>query len=341
MTARHLPRAVHGRALYRPPMTDTPAPTDRAIPGLCGPIPRLVLGSFNLSDDRPDAGLAVLDAFVERGGRLIDTALVYTGGAAERLIGEWLRTRPAVAREVLVLTKGAHPDEAWRGRLTPEAIAVDVAASLGRLGVATVDAWLVHRDDEAVPVGEIVDALDALVRTGQTRAVGVSNWRLPRLREAVAWAAAHDRASIVVSSSYLGLAAAVEFPWPGCQSAREDETLAWHAASGLPLLAWSSQASGFFAPTFDPATANPDVVSSYLSEENLARRARATELGARRSWDAAQVALAWVLSEPSAPFAAFGVRDPTGIDRAWVALETPLTPEERAWLDTGDGAPTS
>ncbi len=112
-------------------------------------------------------------------------------GAAERLIGLWLRARPVAAREVLVLTKGAHPDEAWRSRLTPEAIAVDIAASLGRLGVGAVDAWLVHRDDEAVPVGEIVDALDALVRTGQARSVGVSNWRLPRLREAVAWAAAH------------------------------------------------------------------------------------------------------------------------------------------------------
>ena len=242
---------------------------------------------------------------------------------------------------MLVLTKGAHPDEEWRSRLTPEAIAVDIAASLGRLDVGTVDAWLVHRDDEAVPVGEIVDALDALVRTGQARAVGVSNWRLPRLREAVAWAAAHDRAPIVVSSSYLGLAAAIEFPWPGCQSARDDETLAWHGASGLPLLAWSSQASGFFAPTFDPATANPDVVSAYLSEANLARRARATELGTDRGWEAAQVALAWVLSEPSAPFAAFGVRDPAGVDRAWAALETLLTPAERAWLDAGDGAAPS
>lgn len=322
-------------------MTDIPAATDRAIPGLCGPIPRLVLGSVNLSDERPDAGFAVLDAFVERGGRLVDTALVYGGGAAERLIGLWLRARSVAAREVLILTKGAHPDEAWRSRLTPEAIAVDIAASLGRLGVGTVDAWLVHRDDEAVPVGEIVDALDTLVRTGQARAVGVSNWRLPRLREAVGWAAAHGRAPIVVSSNYLGLAVATEFPWLGCVSARDDETLAWHATTGLPLLAWSSQASGFFAPAFDPATANPDVVSSYLSEANLARRARAMELGARRGWDAAQVALAWVLSEPSAPFAAFGVRDPAGIDRAWAALETPLTPGERAWLDTGDGAAAS
>jgi aryl-alcohol dehydrogenase-like predicted oxidoreductase len=322
-------------------MTDTAGPADRAILGLCGPVPRLVLGSVNLTDERPDAGFAVLDAFAARGGRLIDTALVYAGGHAERLIGLWLAARPGTARQMLVLTKGAHPDAEWHSRMTPEKIADDISASLGRLGAGAVAAWLVHRDDEAVPVGEIVDALDALVRTGQARSIGVSNWRLPRLREAVTFAAAHDRAPIVVSSSYLGLAEAIEFPWPGCQSARDDETLAWHAVSGLPLLAWSSQASGFFAPTFDPATANPDLVSSYVSEANLARRARAEELGAHRGWDAAQVALAWVLSEPSAPFAAFGVRDPAGIDRAWAALETPLTPGEGAWLDTGDGAATA
>jgi aryl-alcohol dehydrogenase-like predicted oxidoreductase len=317
-------------------MHDDGLPAARTLAGLEGSIPRLVMGSVNLTDERPDPGYAVLDAFAARGGRLIDTALVYTGGHAERLIGRWLAARPETARHVLVLTKGAHPDAAWRSRMTPEAIAGDIATSLDRLGLATVDCWTLHRDDEAVPVGEIADALDTLVRGRLARAVGVSNWRLPRLRELVAWTTAHAQAPVSVSSSYLGLAAADTFPWPGCVSARDPETLGWHAATGIPLLAWSSQAGGFFAAAFDPAAA-PDVVRSYGSAANLARRARAAELGARRGWDASQVALAWVLSEPSAPLAAFGVRDPAGIDRAWAALEWPLTPEERAWLDDGEG----
>jgi 1-deoxyxylulose-5-phosphate synthase len=313
-----------------------PITRTRTMAGLDGAIPRLALGSANLTDERPDAGFAVLDAFSARGGRLIDTALVYTGGRAERLIGMWLAARPDAARRMLVLTKGAHPDAGWRSRMTPEAIAGDIATSLHRLGQDTVDCWTLHRDDEAVPVGEIADALDTLVRGRLARAVGVSNWRLPRLRELVAWTRAHGQAPVSVSSSYLGLADARDFPWPGCVSARDDATLAWHAASGIPLLAWSSQAGGFFAAGFDPEVV-PDVVRSYGSPANVARRERAAALGARRGWDASQVALGWVLSEPSAPFAAFGARDPSGIDRAWAALEEPLTAAERAWLDTGEG----
>jgi aryl-alcohol dehydrogenase-like predicted oxidoreductase len=121
-------------------------------------------------------------------------------------------------------------------------------------------------------------------------------------------------------------------------SARDAETLAWHAGAGVPLLAWSSQANGFFAPSFDAATASPDVVASYVSDANLARRERAAELGSRQGIDAGQVALAWVLSEPSAPFAAFGVRETAGIDAAFVALHAPLDPAMRAWPDSGDGS---
>lgn len=309
----------------------------RVIPGLDGPVPRLVLGSVNLSDERPDAGFAVLDAFAERGGRLIDTALVYTGGRAEPLIGRWLAARPETARSMLVLTKGAHPDAGWRSRINPGAMRADVAVSLERLGRSPIDAWMLHRDDEAVPVDEIADALDGLVRDGLVRTVGVSNWRLPRVRALVDACSASGRAPIALVSNYLGLAEAAAFPWPGCVSGRDRETLAWHAETGLPFLAWSSQAGGYFAPTFDPAAA-PDVVRSYGSAANEARRDRARELGVRRGWDAPQVALAWVLSAPSAPFAAFGVRAPAGVEAAFAALESPLSEAERVWLDTGGGS---
>jgi hypothetical protein len=132
-------------------MADSVLPATLTIAGLDGAVPRLAIGSVNLTDERLDAGFAVLDAFAARGGRLIDTAEGYAGGASERLIGRWLAARPVQAREMLVLTKGAQPDAAWHSRVTPEAIAADIATSLGRLGLDRVDLWLMHRDDEAVP----------------------------------------------------------------------------------------------------------------------------------------------------------------------------------------------
>lgn len=318
-------------------MSTASRPTARPIAGLDGPVPRLAIGSVNLTDERPDAAFAVLDAFAARGGRLIDTALVYTAGHAETVIGLWLAARPETARSMLVLTKGAHPDAEWRSRINPEAMSMDVAVSLERLGRSTIDAWMLHRDDEAVPVDEIAGALDGLVRDGLVRAVGVSNWRLPRVRALIAATEIRGRTPISLVSNYLGLAEASAFPWPGCVSGRDAETLTWHAETGLPFLAWSSQAGGYFTPGFDPSAA-PDVVASYGSAGNEARRARARELGARRGWDASRVVLAWVLSEPSAPFAAFGVRAPAGIEAAFAALESPLSEAERAWLDTGEGS---
>lgn len=296
---------------------------------------RLGLGTLGFSTGRPDAAFALLDTFVELGGRLVDTAAVYGDGESERVIGAWLRARPEAARVVAVLTKGAHPDAAMRSRMTPELIAADLEASLERLALGVVDVYLVHRDDPAVPVGEILGALDGLVRAGRTRAIGVSNWTLARLDEALGYATAHDLAPVAVSSSYLGLAEPNELPWAGCVSARDPATLAWHARTGVPLLAWSAQSSGFFAEGFDAATASADTVRAYVSDANAARRARAGDVGTRIGATTAQVALAWVLEEPSRPIALGAFRDPGRLRAAWPALDIRLSAAGRAWLDSG------
>ena len=107
---------------------------------------------------------------------MIDTAHVYEGGDAERLLGQWFRDRPGVRERVVLVTKGAHPD-GDRVRVTPADIASDLSDSIERLG-GPVDLYLLHRDDPAVDVGELVDALDAHRRAGDIGAFGVSNWTL-------------------------------------------------------------------------------------------------------------------------------------------------------------------
>ena len=200
------------------------------VEGLERPLSRLALGTLGFSPATRDRDYAVLDAWVEAGGTVIDTAHVYEGGDAERLLGHWLRDRPGVRERLVIVTKGAHPD-GDQVRVTPADIASDLGESIERLG-GPVDLYLLHRDDPAVDVGVLIDALDAHRRAGDIRAFGVSNWTLPRIEEANAYAAARGVAGICCNSPHLSLAVQDEPPWPDCLSATDAESRAWHARTG-------------------------------------------------------------------------------------------------------------
>jgi aryl-alcohol dehydrogenase-like predicted oxidoreductase len=156
------------------------------------PSPRLGLGTSRLgaSGSRDDA-YALLDAWVDHGGTLIDTAVVYSDwiagerGRAETVIGEWLQ-RSGKRDRVTISTKGGHPplEDMREGRLDPASLRHDVEQSLRRLGTDHIDLYLLHRDDPKVPVAEIFGVLGAFVRAGKIGAVGVSNWDVSRIAEA-------------------------------------------------------------------------------------------------------------------------------------------------------------
>ena len=286
------------------------------------PLSRLALGTLGFSPATRDRDYAVLDAWVEAGGTVIDTAHVYDGGDAERLLGQWFRDRPGVRERLVLVTKGAHPD-GDRVRVTPADIARDLGESIERLG-GPVDLYLLHRDDQAVAVGELIDALDAHRRAGDIRAFGVSNWTLPRIEEANAYAAARGVTGVSCNSPHLSLAVQNEPPWPGCLSATDAEARAWHARVGMPLLAWSAQAGGFFAGASSPV---------YENAANRERRARAEQLGRRARGTANAVALAWVLAQPFPTIAVIGPHSVEHLRSSLEALDVRLSAEEVRWLN--------
>jgi aryl-alcohol dehydrogenase-like predicted oxidoreductase len=289
------------------------------------PLSRLALGTLGFSPATRDRDYAVLDAFVEAGGTVIDTAHVYEDGDAERLVGRWLRDRPGVRERLVIVTKGAHPD-GDRVRVTPADIAGDLSESIERLG-GPVDIYLLHRDDPAVPVGELIDALDAHRRAGEIRAYGVSNWTLPRIGEANGFAAARGVAGISCNSPHLSLAIQNEPPWPGCLSATDAEAREWHARTGMTLLAWSAQAGGFFAGS-EGASARV-----YDNAGNRERRARAEQFGRRAGGTANAVALAWVLAQPFPTIAVIGPHSVEHLRSSLEALDIQLSAEDVRWLN--------
>ncbi|HWE64996.1 MAG TPA: aldo/keto reductase, partial [Chloroflexota bacterium] len=219
------PRAGHAMAYGR-------------IPGVEKPASRLVLGVDN---QRTFAHAAVMfDDFFERGGTCFDTAYIYLGGLSERLLGQWVRGR-GVRERVVILDKGAHTPYC-----TPEGIRAQLTESLERLQTEYVDLYMLHRDNPAVPVDELVAVLDEQQRAGRIRAFGASNWTIERVEQANAWAAAQGRSGFVALSNNFSLARMIDPVWPGCLTASGAASRAWLTRMQMPLMPWSSQARGFF-----------------------------------------------------------------------------------------------
>jgi 1-deoxyxylulose-5-phosphate synthase len=284
------------------------------FPPLGRELSRLVLGTLVLSRADPEANAAVLDEYVRLGGNVIDTAHVYADGDAERALGDWLGRRAALRDELIVITKGAHPD-GDRLRVTPADIGSDLRESVERLQ-GPVDLYLLHRDDPSTPVGQLVECLNEHREAGLLRAFGTSNWTTRRIDEANAYAAAHGLEGFCVSSQHLSLAGQNEEHWPDTVSAGDPEIAAWHERTQTPLLAWSAQARGYFAGRDDA-----EVRRVYDNAVNRERRQRAEEAGRRIGRPAQSVALAWVLHRPYPVYAAFGARTAEQVREAWGALE--------------------
>jgi 1-deoxyxylulose-5-phosphate synthase len=283
----------------------------RQLEPLDRPLSRLVLGSLLVDGD-------VLDEWVRLGGNVVDTARVYGDGDSERALGAWMAGRPDVRDELVLLTKGAHPD-GDRRRVTAEEIAADLEESIAALG-RPVDIYMLHRDDRSLPVGPIMECLNEHVRAGRVRALGASNWTCARIDEANAYAAAHGLQGFSCSSVHLSLAGQNEEHWPDTLSANDPAVHAWHERTQLPLFAWSAQARGFFT-----GHASESVARVYDNAENRARRERAAAIGDRHGATANQVALAWVLRQPFPVYAVVGVRTVAQLHEAAGALDVELS----------------
>lgn len=286
----------------------------------------LVLGTACYVHAPPDTSLELLEAWWGLGGNAIDTGRRY--GNAETIVGRWLRERDCYG-DVVIVTKGGHYDEeTGRQRVTPPDIDADLGESLTALGVDAVDLYLLHRDDLTRPAGVIIEHLDSLRRSGSIRALGASNWTTRRLEEAAAFADSRNRAGFDCSSPGLSLAVPNEPPWPGCITIHDSADLAWYTRTQLPVLAWSSQAAGFFA-----GVANGNVARIYRSTANAERLRRARQVGKDMGFTANQVALAWVLHQPFPIYAVIGPETVDELHDSVRALELELTDDQVRWLD--------
>ena len=309
------------------------------LPGMEKPVSRVIMGTMIIGTDNYAESAALLDAAYARGVNAFDLAYVYGGGKTERAVGRWVAER-GNREGVYIATKGAHHNED-RQRVTPYDITADLMDSLARLKTDYIDAYLLHRDDMAMPVGPIMDALHEHRKAGRIRAFGGSNWTHGRIAEANAYAAGKGQYKMELSSPNFSLCEQVEDPWgPGCvtiggagaSSARE-----FYAKSGIPVLAYSSLGRGMlsgrttrenYKETLDGAA-----LKAYAHECNFARLDRANTMAMEKGVTVPQIALAYLLNQPFQVFPIVGAAGGAELDEAVAAADIPLTDRELRWLE--------
>ncbi|MFD1036110.1 aldo/keto reductase [Sphingomonas hankookensis] len=154
--------------------------------------PPLILGGnvFGWTIDRAES-FRILDAFVDLGGTMIDTADVYSawvdghrGGESETILGEWLRQSGKRDRVLIATKVGMLPGDGGE-KLAPARIAAAAEGSLARLGTDHIDLYYAHQDDEDTPQADYLAAFGRLIDAGKVRVLGASNFRAMRLKSAL------------------------------------------------------------------------------------------------------------------------------------------------------------
>ncbi len=278
-----------------------------------------------------DEARAVLDASLEAGINLIDTANVYSEGRSEELLGVWLEGR---REEVVLATKCRFPIGFGTRKVGPhdsglsrKHILKACEDSLRRLRTDYIDLYQVHMQDGTVPIEETLRALDDLVTSGKVRYIGCSNYTGYRLVESL-WAADRLR-----SHSY----ASIQLQWSLVTRDAEREVVPACKRFGLGTLVWSPLARGFLSGKYKRGQAPPpgsrleawkDSMKSLDNDRNWAILARCEAIAAAHDSTAGSVALAWLLARSEVSSIILGVRDRAQLADNLRAASLKLSAEE-------------
>lgn len=283
------------------------------------------------------ASAEVLDTALASGITLIDTADVYGSGMdkgnpletgeSETILGNLLGAR---RHDIVLATKvhgrvGLGPNDAGQSRYHIERA---VENSLRRLKTDYIDLYQVHRFDEETPLEETLRALDDLVRQGKVRYIGASNY--------AAWqiAKAHG------ISGKLGLEryASIQPEYSLIARGIEQELLPFATSEGVGVIVYSPLGRGLLTGKYSFGGQPPVGSRGAAGEQRLKilleqeRNFRIVEqlkpIAQRRGWTLGQLALNWVLSQPSITSAILGVSKPQHITEALPDLGEKLGADE-------------
>ncbi|MFG2023225.1 aldo/keto reductase [Streptomyces sp. NPDC048825] len=294
-------------------------------------VSRIALGCMGFADPARGVNPWALDEqsaapifrrAVELGITLWDTANVYGGGTSEEIVGRAVQ-KYTRREDVVIATKLGLPMHNGPGGsgLSRKAILSQVDASLTRLATDYIDLYQVHRFDPGTPVDETMEALHEVVAAGKVRYIGASSmwaWQFAKMQHS---ATHHGRTRFVSMQNQYNLV----------QREEEREMFPLLADQGVSSLPWCPLAKGYLARPYGQMTgrsASDPIGQRFFGDVDRPIVDVVQRIAARREVPMAQVALAWVLGNPTVAAPVIGATSPAHLDDAVAALAVQLDETE-------------
>jgi 1-deoxyxylulose-5-phosphate synthase len=300
-------------------------------------VSRLCLGTmtFGLQCDEAQSR-AIMDAAADGGIDFFDTADVYplgggrtTAGRTEEIVGAWLKGK---RHDFVLATKcaGEMGPKPWHGGTSRKHILDAIDASLRRLGTDHVDLYQLHRFDPLTPIDEALEALDAVVRMGKARYVGVSNWPAHRIARALGRSELRGLARIASAQPRYNL----------LFRSFERDLLPMCQEEAIAVIPYNPLAGGLLTGKHDRAAPPPAGTrftlgsaarryqERYWNEREFETIGALRPIAGEAGMSMATLALGWVLSHPAITAPIIGASRPEQLADSLAAAERGSLPAE-------------
>jgi aryl-alcohol dehydrogenase-like predicted oxidoreductase len=298
-------------------------------------VSRICLGCMSFGTGRewmldPESGEELVERAIDLGINFFDTANVYSTGESEEILGDVLTEYDRDEQVVATKVFGEMADAPNRQGLSRKAIEQELAASLDRLGMDTVDLYQIHRWDDDTPIETTLRALDDAVRRGQVRHLGASSM----------WAHQFQEALRVAEREGLEQFSTMQNHYNAVYREEEREMAPLCERENVGLIPWSPLARGVAARPHEEAGSTTRGETDeflagmpYLQGGGEEINERIQELAADRGVSMAQISLAWLLHQDAVDAPIVGITSVEHLEDAAEAVDLDLSDSDLAYLE--------
>lgn len=263
--------------------------------------------------------LAAMNTALDAGINFFDTADAYGDGYAETVVGEFLAGKPRDA--VVICTKvfnHFNPDASRYPDLSPAHIRQRCDLQLQRMGIETIDLYLLHMFDQLTPLPEVADAMDSLKKQGKIRNYGVSNHTIEQFR----------------AQRHFGAYNAIQPSYSLVDTRIEEDLLPYCQAEEVGVMIYSPMHKGLLTGKYAGSETFTDFRKNHADFQGgrfkaIAAAVRSLEpLAEKYQLSAYQLILAATLMHPGIDVAVVGIKNPRQIADAIGAIGKTISRED-------------